>query len=151
MYCDASSKAYGAAAYVRVSTDGQWSAKLLCSKRRVAPVKIVTIPRMELLAVELGCLLLKRVMAIPMFEKASVFLWTDSEIVLHWLRKSPDQLRTFVSNRVTNILKVVKIEQTRHVRSEQNPADLVSRGVGVSALIKEEVDLLDKKSSYRQT
>lgn len=136
LYCDASSKAYGAAAYVRVCTNGQWSAKLLCSKSRVAPIKVVTIPRLELCAVELGCNLLCKIRAIPMLKDAAVFLWTDSEIVLHWMRKPTHELKMFVANRVSRIRQAVTIEQSRHVRSEQNPADLLSRGVKADALIE---------------
>lgn len=135
VYCDALSQAYGAAVNVRVCTNDGWSARLLCSKSTVAPVKIVTIPRLEMLAVELGCKLLGKVEVIPMFEKAPVFMWTDSEIVLYWLRKSTDHLKVFVSNRVTNILAVIKVEQTRHVQSEDNPADLLTRGISTQALI----------------
>lgn len=135
VYCDASSKAYGAASYVRVCKNGRWSAKLLCARTRVAPIKTLTIPRLELNAVVLGCSLVDKIRAVPMFEKAPIFMWTDSEIVLHWLRKPTDQLKVFVSNRVVKIQKRVTMNQCRHVRSEENPADLLSRGLRAESLI----------------
>lgn len=127
-------KAYGAAAYVRVKIDGRWSAKLLCSRSKVAPIKTMTIPRLELCAMDLGRKLLTKVKEIDMFRDSPAFMWTDSEIVLHWLRKSGTESKVFVANRVKKILNVIKIEQARHVRSEHNPADLLSRGTHVSTL-----------------
>ena len=47
-FCDASPQAYGAVAYI---TGGKQSA-LLMSKARVAPMKQLTIPKLELMAVE---------------------------------------------------------------------------------------------------
>ena len=107
VYCDASAKAYGTVIYVRVRQREQWKAKLLCSRSRVAPVKPVTIPRLELCGVELGCKLLTRVQGIHQFSNTPVFLWTDSEIVLYWLRKPPGTLKVFVNNRVSRILKKI--------------------------------------------
>lgn len=135
LYCDASKKAYGAAAYVRVCENGSWSAKLLCSKSRVAPIKIVTIPRLELSAIELGCSMLVRIKEIPMLANVGIFVWSDAEIALRWIRKPVNELKTFVANRVTRILEAITIEQSRHVRTEHNPADLLSRGVRAETLI----------------
>jgi hypothetical protein len=54
VFCDASEKAYGAALYVRsVSREGI-AVRLACSKNRLAPVKKVTLPRLELLAALVG-------------------------------------------------------------------------------------------------
>lgn len=139
IFCDASIRAYGTAAYIRINQSGEWGAMLLCAKTKVAPLKTVSIPRLELCAVELGCKLLTRIRTIEAFATAPTFLWTDSEIVLYWLRKPPNELKTFVSNRVVNILQAIEPEQSRHVRSEHNPADLASRGVRVNSLINNEL------------
>lgn len=134
IYCDASGMAFGAAAYIRTNSSGNWSARLLCSKSKVTPIKTVTIPRLELLAVDLGATLLKRVRQIPMFKDAPVYMWTDSEIVLHWIRKPTANLKVFVKNRVDRILAKVSVEQIRHVRSKENPADLITRGARTETL-----------------
>ena len=60
--------------------------------------------------------------------------WTDSTIVLHWLSKQSSQWQTFVANRVADIHAMLPETQWRHVRSEDNPADLASRGVSASSL-----------------
>ncbi|XP_075163386.1 uncharacterized protein LOC142236021 [Haematobia irritans] len=65
----------------------------------------------------------------------SIICWTDSTIVLSWLARPPCYWATFVANRVTKIIEVVDSTKWRHVRSEDNPADLASRGVYPQELI----------------
>ncbi|GFT85360.1 uncharacterized protein TNCV_497561 [Trichonephila clavipes] len=108
-FADASEKCYGAVIYCRSqSPDDATTVKLVTNKIRVAPVKSVTMPRLEL----------------------------DSSIVLAWIQKEPNLcvLKTFVANRVATIHHLTNAEQWHHVSSEQNPADLVSRGLDPSSL-----------------
>lgn len=135
LFTDASGKAYGVAAYVRVKTDNKWKAQLLCSRSKVAPLKKLTIPRLELCAVDLSCKLINKIRGIDRFKIAQLFVWTDSEIVLHWTRKDSNSLQPFVANRVANILKVVTPGQIRHIKSEQNPVDVLSRGTTMKELL----------------
>ncbi|GFR11452.1 integrase catalytic domain-containing protein [Trichonephila clavata] len=52
-FSDSSENAYGAALYLRcINSCGQISVRLLCSKSRVAPLKSITIPRLELCGAE---------------------------------------------------------------------------------------------------
>ncbi|GFU47211.1 uncharacterized protein TNCV_2938581 [Trichonephila clavipes] len=104
--------------------------RLITSKSRVAPIKkSLTIPRLELFAAVLLAKLVKRVVAALQLETAELYLWSDSMIVLAWLRKEPMDLKTFVQNRVAKIQELYPNQLWRHVPSDQNPADLVSRGV----------------------
>ncbi|XP_070132594.1 uncharacterized protein [Drosophila bipectinata] len=102
-FCDASQKAYGAAIYVRVEVGSTVIATLLTAKTRVAPVKAVSLPRLELC----GALLFSE-MATAVLPKipgaaSALYCWTDSTIVLAWLQKPACQWTTFVANRVTKI------------------------------------------------
>ena len=87
-FCDSSNVAYAAAVYVRVVTSVAMVVNLLSAKSNVAPLKAVTIPRLELLA----CLLLSKLVvsvrkAVEVEVKIGLLmLWSDSEIVLYWIR-----------------------------------------------------------------
>ncbi|XP_058456726.1 uncharacterized protein LOC131434098 [Malaya genurostris] len=139
-YSDASKKAYGAVLYTRcVSSDGKVSVRLVCSKSRVAPLKPSTIPRLELCAALLLAQLTKKTVSSMKIAFRRVTLWSDSQVVLNWLKKSPLALNQFVSNRVATIIELVPDYQWRYVASEQNPADIISRGTMPSDLLKQEL------------
>jgi hypothetical protein len=65
----------------------------------------------------------------------TVHYWTDSTIVLAWLTGSPGSFKTFVANRVSEILNLSNIQNWKHVNSADNPADIISRGVYPSELL----------------
>ncbi|XP_043287492.1 uncharacterized protein [Venturia canescens] len=142
-FCDASENAYGACIYIRaVDSDERITSTLLCAKGRVAPLSnkrsaqadetknysSVTIPRLELCAAQVLARLYTTVrQAIPVNPSKTIF-WSDSTIALHWIRTSPSQLLPFVANRVSDIQARTETDSWRHVRSADNPADLISRG-----------------------
>ena len=84
---DASPKAYGAAVYLR-TTDikGKINTSLVMSKSRVAPLKIVTLPRLELLAAVVNTRLTRFVADSLKRDISRIVLWSDSTVALHWLR-----------------------------------------------------------------
>lgn len=129
-FCDASSRGYGAVIYVRTETvQGIIDVIQLIAKSRVAPLNVVSIPRLELLAVVLLAKLLKSVQCSMEWEGVPYFLYTDSKINIQWLHKEPYELKTFVSNRVLYIQENTEINSWSHVRTKENPADVVSRGL----------------------
>lgn len=135
-YSDASERAYGAALYIRdVSPDGHVSVNLLCSKSRVAPLKKVTIPRLELCAALLLAELYQKCILTLKLSFSNVYLWSDSTITLHWIKGDLSKWKAFVSNRVNQIHQLSRPENWFHVSSANNPADLISRGVTPSKLI----------------
>ncbi|XP_055924595.1 uncharacterized protein LOC129956689 [Argiope bruennichi] len=103
-FADASEKCYGAVIYCRsYSSNGIPTVKLVTSKSRVAPVKNVTIPRHELCVAVLLSKLMKRVVIALQVDSPPTYLWSDSTIVLAWIQKDPNILKTFVGNRVSTI------------------------------------------------
>ncbi|GFW77551.1 uncharacterized protein TNCV_2499431 [Trichonephila clavipes] len=137
-FADASERCYGAAVYCKSKNlKSETLVRLITSKSRVAPIKSLTIPRLELCAAVLLAKLVKRVIAALQLETAEVYLWSDSMIVLAWLRKEPMDLKTFVQNRVAKIQELYPNQLWRHVPSDQNPADLVSRGVDPEKLLQQ--------------
>ena len=128
-FCDASERAYGACIFLRsVDTYGHIWSELLIAKSKVAPLKQQTIPRLELCGALLLASLTATVKKALHVHVNRIIYWTDSTIVLHWLHMSPHILKTFVANRVSEIQTKTEIVDWRHVRTNDNPADLISRG-----------------------
>ncbi|GFX34301.1 uncharacterized protein TNCV_3226481 [Trichonephila clavipes] len=137
-FADASERCYGAAVYCKSKNlKSETLVRLITSKSRVAPIKSLTIPRLELCAAVLLAKLVKRVVAALQLETAELYLWSDSMIVLAWLQKELMDLKTFVQNRVAKIQELYPNQLWRHVPSDQNPADLVSRGVDPDKLLQQ--------------
>lgn len=133
-FCDASQEAFGACLYIRsVDHNGACTSVLFTSKSRVAPLQPSTIPRLELC----GALLLSELMhdVLSELEKLDInipsesqFLWSDSSIVIAWIN-TDQRLKSYVANRIAKILDNTQPHQWRHVKSHENPADLISRGI----------------------
>ncbi|XP_061721087.1 uncharacterized protein LOC133527908 [Cydia pomonella] len=136
-FSDASEKAYAACVYIRVvDSNGAISTHLLIGKTKIAPLKRLTIPRLELCAAHLLSKLVKKVLTAYSSRLSfdQVYAWSDSTITLAWLRSSPDKWRTYVSNRIAETTSNVPASQWHHVQSADNPADPASRGVLPSQL-----------------
>lgn len=129
-FADASEKAYAACIYVRsIDAAGQSLARLLCSKSRVAPLKTVSLPRLELCACLLVAELFKSVSEVNSIQVHRTFFWTDSTTALKWVTTSPHRWQTFVATRVTKVQNLTDSGQWLHVPGLLNPADIPSRGV----------------------
>lgn len=133
-FCDASEKAYAAAVYIRVQvSNSQWAVHLVTAKTRVAPVKQLSLPRLELCG---SVLLAKLSVSVQSILSASrIHAWTDSEIVLSWLQGNPNRWTTFVGNRVADIHHSLDAGIWHHVPSKDNPADCASRGITPEQLV----------------
>ncbi|XP_011173050.1 uncharacterized protein LOC105205391 [Solenopsis invicta] len=134
-FCDASEKAYGACVYIcSINAKQERTIKLVCAKSRVAPLKRISMPRLELCGVLLLaqlCGKIKDAMIIPIKDTHH---WSDSTITLAWIAGEPHQWHTFVANRISEIHRLTDKHKWHHVRSDQNPADLLSRGVNAEDL-----------------
>ena len=117
-------------------SNGSVQVTLVMSKTKVAPIKRLTIPRLELCGAHLLADLLyhvKQVFDIPLNR---VYAWTDSTIVLSWLVGDPRRFKTFVNNRVAHIVELIGSERWNHVSGEENPADCASRGLFPAELLQ---------------
>ncbi|XP_011858530.1 PREDICTED: uncharacterized protein LOC105556071 [Vollenhovia emeryi] len=128
-FCDASEQAYGACIYIVYrGTNNENSTALICSKSRVAPLKTLSLPRLELSGALLLTRLMGKVMTSLGVEVHNKYYWTDSQIVLAWIGSPARRWQTFVANRIGEIQSSSAPYEWRHVKSKENPADLISRG-----------------------
>lgn len=135
IFTDASEAAMGAVVYQRViDNNGEVSVSLVISKSKVAPVKKVTIPRLELTAAHIGAQLYQYVKSAYRMQNVSAYFWSDSTIVIHWIRRDPAASKPFVANRVVDIRQMSDGASWRHVDGLQNPADLITRGTSAFCL-----------------
>lgn len=68
----------------------------------------------------------------------NIILWTDSTIVLAWI-STEKPLKSYVSNRIAQILDITSSKQWRHVPTSSNPADIISRGCPANTIIQSEL------------
>ena len=138
---DASEKGYGAAVYLCVrSPDGEFTSSLVTSKAKVAPLKKVTLPRLELLGSLLAARLLRFVQrALQLDESVEYTCWTDSTVALAWIRGDASRWKQFVANRVREIQDLTDPSHWRHCPGKDNPADLTTRGILAENLIESDL------------
>ncbi|XP_055309100.1 uncharacterized protein LOC129572990, partial [Sitodiplosis mosellana] len=150
-FADASGKCYGCSIYLRIEDlKGQIRCDLIASKSKIAPQKIkpekipkgneqlngVSIPRLELAAAELLSRYFSIVRDAMELQNVPFRLWTDSSTALQWIHKPVHELKVFVANRVKKIREVSTERDWFHVRTHDNPADLISRGVPPSGIVQ---------------
>nr|XP_042911755.1 uncharacterized protein LOC122272307 [Parasteatoda tepidariorum] len=136
-FADASPKAYGAAISLRIKTANQVTVNLVASKSRVAPLKRISLPRLELIAALLASRLAREVKKVLDRKGiSSIYYWTDSQITLYWIKGSIYKWKPFVANRVKEIQSLTDRESWNHFAGCENPADLVTRGISCKSLIE---------------
>ena len=116
-----------------------YTAVWYCLKARVAPVKAITVPRLELKAAVLSIRASKFLQKELRYEmEIEEMVWTDSEVVLGYISNDARRFHVFVANRVQQIRDHCRptTEQWRHVKTTENPADCASRGVSVEDLLQ---------------
>ena len=132
---DASKHAYCAMIYLVCETTTGVHTKLLCAKTRVAPLKELSIPKLELMSARILVTLMETVKNSlrSKLKIDAIRFWLDSKTALFWIFNQ-GEWKTFVQHRVNEILKVSEKEQWGHVPGKENPADIGSRGMTASSL-----------------
>lgn len=127
---DASTKAISACVYILAEYNDQiTTCNLMTSKTRVAPLKPVTLPRLELNGAVLLSELLQSVWKATKLPFNEIRAFTDSMIVLHWIRSSPTKWKVYVRNRVQAVQDNCPTAMWSHIPGDINPADCASRGI----------------------
>ncbi|GFS74360.1 integrase catalytic domain-containing protein [Nephila pilipes] len=135
-FIDATKTAYAACIFLRSeSSMDSVTVQLLQARSRIAPMKTITIPRLELMAAVIGDWLfssLKQTLKLP---NIKTYFWTNSSIVLTWITLR-EQWSVFVTNRISEIRKLTTSDDWLYISTDQNPADILSRGCGPKQLQK---------------
>lgn len=134
-FSDASESAYGTVTYLRMQNNcNSVHVSFMLEKARVAPLKQVTIPRLELTAAVLVRVdtMLRAELQLPLGKSC---FWTDSTSVLKYIRNENRRFQTFVANRISTIRRATAVSQWRYVHTTQNPADEASRGLTIDPFL----------------
>ena len=127
---DASGQAYGACVYL-VTQQGSF---LMGAKGHLVRSQAQTIPRLELeAAIECMNLGLKLQTCLELATD-QVHFWSDSVNALSWIKAPSRQLEPYIARRVQRIRENTQPDRWHHVPTQENPADLVSRGCTMAKL-----------------
>ncbi len=134
-FADANETGYGTVTYILTKNDkGDKHCSFLMAKSRVAPLKQITIPRMELIAAVVAVKIDKMMrQELRLNLEESVF-WMDSMTVLKYIENQNTRFKTFVANHLAVIQESTTANQWRYVNTLLNPADNASRGMRAEAL-----------------
>ncbi len=132
VFNDGSKKAIASTAYLRVEAAPEVEVRQICSKRRLNPIEARSIPQIELNASTMGARLgsyLGEILGVEI-----VKYWTDNICTLYWIRRHARQKDVYVGHRVTEITTLSSPYDWRHCPTDQNPADLPTRGCTAAVL-----------------
>ena len=94
-FCDASEDGYGTVSYLRIQyPDGRTESSFVAKKSRNAPIKSVSIPRLELQGALLAARIDNAIRKELDFSFEKVIFWTDSMITLTYIMKIDASTRT---------------------------------------------------------
>ena len=138
MFGDSSQDVFCAVAFLRAlvkTPTGEEKTELafVLGKARVAPMKVMTVPKLELQAALLAARLQREITQALTVTVNQVFMWTDSKTILQWNNSNGKQ-SIFVANRVCAILEYTSVDQWNHVATKDNPADSGARGMSAEVL-----------------
>lgn len=105
----------------------------------MAPIKSLSIPRLELCGAQLLTQLMAKVAGALEMNIRDTYYWTDSTIVLNWIRATNKKLPVFVAHRIGEIQDTIAVSDWHHIGSGENPADLVSRGLPSEELMRSQL------------
>ena len=138
-FSDASTDGYGQCSYLRLKDEnGNIHCALVMAKSRVAPLKNITIPRLELTAAVVSAKVSSFLRRELEYEDVKEVFWTDSQAVLGYINNEVRRFHVFVANGVQQIRDLTSPQQWRYIDTKKNPADYASRGLRAQDLINKE-------------
>ncbi|XP_065084677.1 uncharacterized protein LOC135706922 [Ochlerotatus camptorhynchus] len=123
IFCDASENGMAAVAYFRFEEEGNMECALVGSKTKVAPLKFLSIPRLELQAAVIGARLAECITNSHRMKISRRVFWTDSRDVICWLRSDHRRYSQFVAFRISELLDTTQVNEWRWIPTRKNVAD----------------------------
>ena len=136
-FSDASTTGYGQCTCLRLKDSrGNIHSSLVMAKSCVTPLKMITIPRLELTAALMSVKISNQLKAELKYENVEELFWCDSQAVLRYVNNEARRFHVFVANRVQQIQDLTLPHQWKYIHGKINPADIASRGVSAKELIQ---------------
>lgn len=136
-FADAIEESYGTVSFLlQKNSSNEVNCAFLMGKSRVAPLKPMTIPRLELTTATMAAHMDKTLRLELQLQLQNSVFWLDNATVLKYIRNRTGRFRTFVTNHVDTILRISEPLQWRYINTSQNPADSASRGLNAKKFIQ---------------
>ncbi|XP_062714222.1 uncharacterized protein LOC134290992 [Aedes albopictus] len=129
-FVDASENGFAAVSYMRFSNGDEVECTLITAKTRVAPLKYLSIPRLELQAAVLGARLAQTISESLSIRATQRYFWTDSRDVLCWINSDHRRFSQFVAHRVSELLDTTEASEWRWIPTKENVADDATKWQG---------------------
>lgn len=131
--CDAGKEAFAAVAYLVSQFRDFRHSTLVMAKAKVTPLQkkskleIHELPRLELLSCLIGARLADTISRLHKNVKFERFIWSDSEVVLRWIKNPNQNLIRFAISPIHEILEKTEREEWLYVPSKLNAADIATK------------------------
>ena len=130
VFRDAPCQAFGAFAYAR----WKFGVRFIAATSRVAPLKELTIPRLELQGAVLACLLGQTILEESRLKFEGVRYLSDSKVALAWIQGPSRSYKPFVSSRIGEIQSTSEPSNWSHCPTEHNVADDITKGITIEEM-----------------
>ncbi|XP_058449077.1 uncharacterized protein LOC131429043 [Malaya genurostris] len=130
VFVDASLVAFACVAYLRPEVAGQLQCTLICAKAKVAPLKLTSVPRLELQAALLGARVMEDICNTHTLPIAKRYMWTDSKTVMGWINSDQRRYTQYVAFRIGEILEKTSRAEWHWLPSDLNASDDATKWKG---------------------
>ena len=113
---------------------------MICAKTRIAPLKVLSFPCLELMLARLLVNVMSNVVNAlgAQLKISSCRYWLDSQTALFWLNNA-GEWKQFIKERVNDILEKSEKNSWGYCSGKENPVDIGSRGSEAGRLVNNEL------------